>query len=174
MPFQLTGISVSEIYIVEQHGGSYEDRYTVNLKAFHDLTKADMFMVECEQKRADDAKTLDLIAEWLEEFKESYPSPVQRWVEYPDQDGKTMAELDAWYEEQSSFLQPIYNEVFRQEWNAWFDIWYSALEGKLQAIGKEPFKADDREDPRTDERNLGMSYDADDHVWFRITTVALG
>lgn len=166
---------MAEIYIVELHGGEYEDRYKVNLKAFSDVTKADMYLVECEEAREDLISTMNMIREWLEEFEQSYPQPVHRWVEYPGDTLKCSEELDQLYEEQKAFLQPVYDEAFRQDWAAWFEIWYPALEGKLQAIGKKPYVADDnRDDPRTDERNFGYALQTSEYQWYAISTVDFG
>jgi hypothetical protein len=146
---------LAELYVVEVHGGEYDSSFTHQIKAFRDLTRADMFLVNSEEDHAAEEALLIHIHEWIEEFCQSYPEPQCRYVEVPS-DARPFADLSEDYETQVAFLQPIYNEAYRQEWNAWFEIWYGALEGKLAAIGKKPFfEPAHKGDGRQDCRNFG-------------------
>lgn len=155
---------MSVVYVVNEHGGQWEDSYTITVKAFRDKNKADDFCERLETKARHEDEVVQFIAEAVVDFEQGFPRPI-------------MADVPCYIDDEENpnyeFLRAVAEEAYRQAYAEWFDIWYGALEGKLEVIGEKPFvDAHNTEDPRQDSRNLG-SYWRDGTRRYRITTIEM-
>jgi hypothetical protein len=166
---------MANIYLVVRYSGEYDNRYHLNLKAFTSMRAAERFADEAEADYQDECQLLDWIREEYKDFLMSYPEPMCQRV------NRSSCKNQEEYIDKTTFYEPVYESIHRQEWDEWFESWYGLLTDKLAAMGRVPYAYEDPLcsshpeimdlDLRLDPRNFGEY--RREHVEFKIDVVEL-
>jgi hypothetical protein len=145
------------LFIVQQNIAG-TDIFTKPIRAFKCPIKAKEYADDLWAKSQRLDALVDTIYQWIRAYRGFHQEPRKKEVNYTPDNSKSFVENSKNYVDNVTFLEPIYDSAYRQEYEEWFSGWYQELITRLEAIGEVPFSDSELDDPRHDQRNLGIRY----------------